>query len=220
MSVVKRYNTLTSAWEPVLVGALGPTGPAGANGTGLIICTSTTVPSSPSVGQIIYETDSGDFLAYYGATTGWRRPWGIPWGRMASVTTSATRQTITAAGTDVTGLAVTIDQIAGRRLKFTIMLGVLGVTAASVAYNFTINTGTSGAGTNISGNLGESKVNLGDYTIMTYVSEYPTTTAGATTSYHLRLSSLTANGIAIVNDLGLGRMWVEDIGPSLAPPAS
>ena len=41
---------------------------------------STTAPSSPTIGQTYYETDTGELLVYYGATTGWRRPWNMPWG--------------------------------------------------------------------------------------------------------------------------------------------
>jgi len=46
----------------------------------LYTCTSTTRPASPAIGQAIYETDTGNILVYYGATTGWKPPWGQPWG--------------------------------------------------------------------------------------------------------------------------------------------
>jgi hypothetical protein len=46
--------------------------------TGTIICTSTTRPASPFVGQKIYETDTKKELTYDGAS--WTQPWNQPWG--------------------------------------------------------------------------------------------------------------------------------------------
>jgi hypothetical protein len=59
MSQLKFYNTNTSQWEPVIVGAAGPTGPTGATGptgptgatgaagtNGATIVVSTTLPTA------------------------------------------------------------------------------------------------------------------------------------------------------------------------------
>jgi hypothetical protein len=184
-----------------------------------------TVITSPSAGMVVYM-DTGDFgeglYSYNGAA--WRRcSWNSPWGVSHGATvasayafTSSTRQTITTAGTDITGLSATIDQTSNRLLKFTVMVGVLAVTAASTAFNFQIQTGASGAGTNV-GTLGESKLALGDYRVFTYSRVYATTTTTAGQAYHVRVASLSANGIAITNDLGLGHFIIEDIGPSGNP---
>ena len=51
------------------------------------VCTSTTRPSAPYVGQTIYESDTGSFLVYYGATTGWKPPWSQPWGSISYAST-------------------------------------------------------------------------------------------------------------------------------------
>ena len=51
------------------------------------VCTSTTRPSAPYVGQTIYESDTGSFLVYYGSTTGWKPPWGQPWGSISYAST-------------------------------------------------------------------------------------------------------------------------------------
>ena len=172
--------------------------------------------TAPEDGMTVYigSGDANEGLYTYNGTA-WRLPWNMPWGRLASVDTNSTRQTITTAGTDVTGLSVTLNQVDNRVLKFTFMLGVLCVTAASTAFNLNISTGTSGAGTNIA-TLGETKKALTEYSVMTYVKSVTTTTTGST-SYHLRVASLSANGIAITNDLGVGHMIVEDIGPATTP---
>lgn len=42
------------------------------------VCTSTTRPSSPDAGTMIYETDTQRVLIYSG--TAWQQPWNQPWG--------------------------------------------------------------------------------------------------------------------------------------------
>ncbi len=155
--------------------------------------------------------------------TSWRKPWNLPWGlghgstaTSAYAATSSTRQTITTAGTDLTGLSVTINQTSARILKFTLMIGVLAVNAGATAFNFTINTGASGAGTSL-GALGESKLSLGDYRVFSYSRIITTSATTASQQYHARLATLTANGIEITNDLGLGTLICEDMGPAGAP---
>jgi hypothetical protein len=51
------------------------------------VCTSTTRPSAPYVGQTIYESNTGAFLVYYGSTTGWKPPWNQPWGSISYAST-------------------------------------------------------------------------------------------------------------------------------------
>lgn len=43
MTVIKQYNTGTSAWEPIVSGVQGPTGPTGPTGS-----TGPTGPTGPS----------------------------------------------------------------------------------------------------------------------------------------------------------------------------
>ena len=56
---------------------------------------STTAPSSPTIGQTYYDTDNGELLVYYGATTGWRRPWNMPWGLLARASFATNNDTST-----------------------------------------------------------------------------------------------------------------------------
>jgi hypothetical protein len=129
--------------------------------------------------------------------------------------TNSTRQVMTTAGTDVTGLNVTFDQVSNRLIKFTFMLGVLCTNAAFNAHTMTINTGTTGAGTTVA-TLGQSRMNASDYQVFHYTATINTSTTGSS-SYHLRQTILSGSGIEITNDLGQGIMIVEDIGPSGAP---
>lgn len=51
------------------------------------LVTSTTRPTTNLFrGQQIFETDTGNTLVWYGATTGWLPPWEQPWGEIAKTT--------------------------------------------------------------------------------------------------------------------------------------
>lgn len=83
----------------------------------VIVCTSTTRPSSPPEGMVIYETDTDKVLTYTTATTGWVPPWNLPWGYVGAATVTAS-QNLTAGSTsfaDLTGLSVTFTPVQNRR---------------------------------------------------------------------------------------------------------
>lgn len=46
------------------------------------ICTSSTRPGSPSIGDRIFETDTGHELTYQSVATGWTPPWNTAWGEL------------------------------------------------------------------------------------------------------------------------------------------
>jgi hypothetical protein len=175
-----------------------------------------TAITSPEDGMTVYQgtNDANEGIWTYNGTA-WRRPWNMPWGSQGRAFTNSTRQVMTTAGVDVTGLNVTFDQVSNRLIKFTFMIGVLCTAAAFNAHTMTVNTGTTGAGTTVA-TLGQSRMNASDYQIFHYTATINTTTTGSQ-SYHLRQSALTGSGIDIINDLGQGIMIVEDIGPSGAP---
>jgi len=73
MTVIKQYNTGTSAWEPIVSGVAGPTGPTGPTGVGTtgatgatggfnstqtIVTGATYTPSSSDVGKMIQLTNT------------------------------------------------------------------------------------------------------------------------------------------------------------------
>lgn len=85
----------------------------------VIVCTSSTRPSSPPEGMTIYETDTDKMLIYTTATTGWQPPWNMPWGVLAYAQTVTPQGTFTSL-TDLTGVsspALTLP--ANRRVRIT-----------------------------------------------------------------------------------------------------
>lgn len=85
---------------------------------GPYICTAGTRPGSPFQGQVIYETDTGYLLQYYGATTGWMPPWRTPWG-LYGAAEGTTAQTGISAITDLTSMSLTWTAVANRRYHIT-----------------------------------------------------------------------------------------------------
>ena len=80
----------------------------------VIVCTSTTRPSSPPEGMTIYETDTDKLLTYTTATTGWQPPWNMPWGYIGAVSLAANSPAVSAIA-DVAGLSLTWTAVANRR---------------------------------------------------------------------------------------------------------
>ena len=74
--------------------------------------------TAPTRGLVSLLTDSGAMEIYYGAVTGWARPWNQPWGIMG--TGEITSDVFVNAGTfDVTGCTTTFTALTGRRYRIT-----------------------------------------------------------------------------------------------------
>lgn len=82
------------------------------------ICTSSTRPSNPYIGEVILETDTGNLLSYWDATIGWRAPWNIPLGRIAYSEAVVDQTGIGASDTDLTSLTLTPSAQNGRIFLF------------------------------------------------------------------------------------------------------
>lgn len=82
---------------------------------------STTTPASPVRGQTRMRDDNSfAFEVYYGATTGWARPWNQPWGEVSFTTRSA--DSLGVAGvtySDLPSLTTSPSNIAGRKWRIT-----------------------------------------------------------------------------------------------------
>jgi len=78
--------------------------------------TGTSAPSSPSEGDLWYDTTNDDLLAYHG--TQWRKPWTMPWGVQGYAERTST-QSLLAGMNDLTSLSVTYTAIANRRIRIT-----------------------------------------------------------------------------------------------------
>lgn len=164
------------------------------------LCTSTTRPANPFQGQTIYETDTGSFLVYYGATTGWKLPWNQPWGHIVTTTS----QSNTISGGYLTGVNTTFTAISNRRYKIT---GHCTLEVVSGRVILSLSSTTSGA-----------LFRFGDLTGASYVhsegSYVGTLAAGShTIQIQVVIVSGTTNGLAD-STTNLHRIVVEDIGPA------
>lgn len=172
---------------------------------------STTAPSSPTIGQTYYETDTGELLVYYGATTGWRRPWNMPWGLMLLVTDGTTR-TYNTTGATMTGLTGSVATIAGRRYKTSITCRAYNVGGAAF---FTLQPRVDGVGQN--NHTGYSVSASLDQSYSFFDTYIETATSTRTFSMFAQASSGT---LTISSANGKAVFLVEDIGPVGNPPTS
>ena len=174
----------------------------------VVVCTSTTRPSSPPEGMTIYETDTDKLLTYTTATTGWVAPWNTPWGYVTRATSTSTTSPSGTATVDLSGLTTgAVTAVANRRWKVTAEVYVTCTTAGSLlrviegastirAENY---VGTTG------GAIGTTQRAVGIFT----------TTAGAIT---LKAQGLDwFGGTRVYGSAGTASITVEDLGPSAAP---
>jgi hypothetical protein len=80
----------------------------------VIVCTSTTRPSSPPVGMTIWETDTARMMVYTAAGVGWQPPWNLPWGNMG-VAASTSDTSFAANEQKVFGNTIYFQAIKGRK---------------------------------------------------------------------------------------------------------
>ncbi len=123
------------------IGPIGPQGPEGIQGpqgiqgipgpTSIIVCTSTTRPSTPTVGQYIYETDTN--LEYVWTGTTWQRmPWNAAWGKIASTSLTTDSSTYTITGNSaflLSGVPARNDRSYRVHLASSIIMSAAGVWA-------------------------------------------------------------------------------------------
>ena len=87
-----------------------------------IVATVADIPAAGLYrGLIAWETTSGRQLVYYGATTGWRPPWDMPWGRLDF--TSAIDFAISATSPTVGADRLLTGLVPGRRLRMDLQTG-------------------------------------------------------------------------------------------------
>lgn len=92
-----------------------------------------TGPTSPVEGELYYDTSSHGLFEYTTATTGWTKPWNMPWGQIDYAETT-TNQTVAAGSanteTTVTSLNSGLLYKANRRIKLRVVLLNLSGTVA------------------------------------------------------------------------------------------
>ena len=155
-------------------------------------------PASPYEGQVIFQKDTDEILAYNG--TSWSRPWNMPWGILAYQTRSTIGVTTTLA--DI-GLSVTFTAVANRYYKYTFYSYASNSTSAG-----TFETYITDPSNVATGSLNLYLVAGANYTFqnLVYVS---TETAGSVTR-KVRAKCQAGTG-TIYSPMYL---FVEDIGPA------
>lgn len=109
--ILTRYDT-TQINAGSIKGSTGVAGPAGP--TSIVIVTSTTRPTNPVEGLMIYETDTDKIYTWDG--TSWTLPKNVAGGILGVPGTTIVGQSVTTE-TDLTGLTVTATIGASRRIK-------------------------------------------------------------------------------------------------------
>lgn len=194
-------------------GTAGATGSAGAPGApGLTVCTSTTRPASPTAGTAIYETDTGNQLTWQSATTGWTRPWNLPWGSLAWVQYNGVSNFAGTATDILIQAAVTVP--ANRRLRVSVGYPVLISTVANDIASLRIMEGAT-----VLQSINSIKVDsVSGLTggMFAYVIDSPTSG-----SHTYKFNCVRVVGTGTVSfGTGAGQyIWIqtEDVGPTAAP---
>ena len=178
----------------------------------ITVCKSTTRPSSPYVGQEIYETDTARKLVYAGPTSGWNPPWNIGWGRIASTKITAVVGGYTGTVVDVTGLSVSAGYVAGRRYRIQLQSEV----SASVVADVGVMQITDGSNVQI-GRAVQYFSHGGANTLRILHEE--SSVATATVTRKARYSRVIGTGTHQIEASATSPAWliVEDIGPSSNP---
>lgn len=179
---------------------------------GPYICTAATRPGSPFKGQVIYETDTGKVLIYYGATTTWQPPWNLPWGRLGSASVTANQSGITSA-VDLTSLTLTWTAVANRYYRVSWAGEVSTTNADGVFVVALTDTAPSQAKRSTAALTSTSSMSFGDFHVLT-------SGAGAITR-KLRMSKIGGTGSVALVAASDNPAWilVEDIGGGTVPAA-
>lgn len=188
----------------------------------VVVCTSTTRPSSPPEGMTIYETDTDRMLVYTSATTGWVPPWNKPWGVVPATSggtssygyvklTTSAQTGIGSSPTDVTNATVTFTAVANRLYRITAQADLIG-TSLSVGQLQVLVDGTASASAlqPVTGSSGAWQDRSPSITYAT------TLTAG---SHTVKLAASVQAGSLTVNHATATptTLIVEDAGPVGAP---
>lgn len=176
----------------------------------VVVCTSTTRPSSPPEGMTIYETDTDKLLSYTTSTTGWVPPWNMPWGTLAAVSTTTATTSIGTSLTLLGGLTSTLTPTANRRLKISWLANMSTADTAARAKAVAL---TDGSGTQLQSWYVSTDANLS----YTGQGVHYMNSTGSSMTWQVR-ANISANTCATnFTSTSPGILVVEDIGPNGAP---
>lgn len=170
---------------------------------------------TPTRGDTAFQSDTGNFFVYYGATTSWKPPWNVAWGEIDYQTITADIGPVSAS-TDVTGCTSTFTAVAGRKYRVT---GAVAGTATVADLYMTARILT-GAGAQLLAGVSQFIQNSAFTTIS--VDGRLTTLSGATTLKLNAIRQAGAGSFTTASSVGTRPdfILIEDIGPSAsAAPA-
>lgn len=207
------------------------------NATGLRpgVCTSTTRPTTPYTGQLIYETDTGylrvwdgsawdylsakqDVVPFYvtsGSSSGEAstvnistKPWNMPWGIVGTPVTITSSQGSITAVTDITGASITFTAVANRRYKAN-WQGLMNSTVAGDGFNVFMTDSSNAIQQQCIFYLGT----VNDYS---FHAEYVFSLGAGSVTRKLRSQRQygSGTGTLVAGGSYSTQFWIEDIGPS------
>jgi len=162
------------------------------------VCTSTTRPSSPYEGMMIYETDTDKVLVWNGSA--WYANWNLPWGYL-------THSTL-AAGTSLTANApstifnVSYTHVNNRRLKI------------SGNFSTNISTATNTACRIQVGGVSVAYVDLSTSIAPGYFYVAYATSTGSSQTFNVTLLYASSPSTAAITSVAPAQFILEDIGPA------
>ena len=159
-------------------------------------------------GATNYDTDTFSLVQWTTITTGWQKPWNMPWGYVGKATITANQTGITTQ-VDLTGLTVTITVVANRRYRVTSVANCGQGISSGAAVLYLIVAGTQAAYA-IVNQVANNNLQL------VIGSEIEGLSAGATV---FKLQASTNAGTLSVNASPGApvTLLVEDIGPNGSP---
>lgn len=169
---------------------------------------------SPVVGTASYLLDTGSYEVYYGATTGWRRPWANPWGVLNAAQNTAAASS-TGTEVDIPGMSMTFTAVTGRLYAIHLQV-VCGNPGSPIDWIVRVKEGST-----LVAYAAQSFHNTASESTQT-LSFYGTFTAGSHT-IKATIQRTGGSGTATVlfpNNTANPNFFIQDIGPLSAPPAS
>lgn len=167
--------------------------------------------TSPTIGQMIYETNTGSFLVYYGATTGWRPPWNQSWGILDRATVSTDQSISSTTIANITDLSISTHLLSDRYYRATLSMYITG--NASATNRFTSLILTNGAGSTTFGTFPQQFILAQDNMSYCATSTFTSSTIGTVLKVGYALAG--TNAIIVKGGAGnasVSELVVEDLG--------
>lgn len=183
------------------------------------VCTSTTRPSAPYTGQIIFETDTGYLRVWNGSAWDYlslkQTSWNLPQGLVPTTSGGTnglgyvkglTGQTVTAGTTaDVTSSSMTFNAVSGRLYRYS-TVGYAASTSISGLATLAATDASNNIQSVVYCNI--TNTSSGGGVALSYIF-----TATGSTTVKLRWQAITGNCTIYSSQAGYG-ITLEDIGPA------